>query len=105
MTVPRLVAAEQRRFSRADDELVPRIIPATAEDRALHGGQDVALECARACFGQRGVQCIVRQCGGAPVVLNLGGALAAAQMADHIGCVFEPCIREGHAQPVPVAGS
>ena len=37
------IAAEQRVGARADDELVGRIVAAAAEDRALHGGKDVAL--------------------------------------------------------------
>jgi hypothetical protein len=38
------IAAEQRVLAGADDVFVGRVVAAAAEDGALHGGDDVALE-------------------------------------------------------------
>ena len=76
------VPAQQRARARADDELVAGVVAAAAEHRALHRGEDVALEGAGAREPHRLVPCVVGQHRRPAGVLDLLGALHRAEPVD-----------------------
>ena len=102
---PREVPAKERVASRADDELVARIVSAAPEHRPLHRGQDVAVERARnrEAFGLR--EGVVGELRGPPDEFELGGALAQAKLRDEVRGVLEPAEAfERLLDPAPVRG-
>ena len=87
LAAPGEVAAQQRVAARGDDELVAGIVAAAAENRALHGGENVAFVDARP--GQLAGRAPggLGETGGAPDIGELGRALHQAQPADQLGGV------------------
>ena len=58
-----VVTAQQSILTRTDDELVARVISPAAEDRALHGSQNIAFIRTGTGHVYGSIQCLVRQLG------------------------------------------
>ena len=86
---PAVVAAQERARPGADDEGVAGIVAPALEHRALHGGQDVALEDAGPGQAPGLVERLVRERRGAACVDDLGLAFHQPQAADQLGGVGE----------------
>ena len=83
------IAAEQGVGPGADDELVGRIVAAAADDRALHGGQDLGFVDAGRGETMGLVERQVGELGGAPDIGDLGRAFHQAQAAHQVRGVGE----------------
>src|SRR5581483_12462370 len=76
---PGLVAAEKRVASRADDELVRRIIAAAAENGVMHRSKDIALVGTRLDRRERRVMRRIAKLRGLSHIFDLGVRLHRAQ--------------------------
>ena len=86
---PGLVPAQQGVGAGAEDERVAGILAAAAEDRALHGREDVALEGARRAEALGLRQRVVGERGGTAHVGQLVVALHDTERGDEVGCVLQ----------------
>ena len=76
---PRFVAAQKRVLSRADDELICRIVAACPKDRVMHGGEDLAFIDPAPQMRDRGRVRRIRKLGRTAHIGDLGRRLHGSQ--------------------------